>query len=48
VLFTEPTFLFLFLPVLLGLYFLPDVRRIVSPQEPASSFMRRAAAASRC
>jgi alginate O-acetyltransferase complex protein AlgI len=33
VLFTEPTFLFLFLPVLLGLYFLPDVRRAFVPGE---------------
>ena len=32
-LFTEPTFLFLFLPVLLGLYFLPDVRRVFVPGE---------------
>jgi alginate O-acetyltransferase complex protein AlgI len=29
VLFTEPTFLFLFLPVLLGLYFLPDISRAI-------------------
>jgi alginate O-acetyltransferase complex protein AlgI len=29
VLFTEPTFLFLFLPVLLGLYFLPDITRAI-------------------
>jgi alginate O-acetyltransferase complex protein AlgI len=29
VLFTEPTFLFLFLPVLLGLYFLPDIARAI-------------------
>ena len=28
-LFTEPTFLFLFLPVLLGLYFLPDIGRAI-------------------
>jgi alginate O-acetyltransferase complex protein AlgI len=31
VLFTEPTFLFLFLPLLLALYFVPDVRRAFSP-----------------
>jgi len=33
VLFTEPTFLFLFLPLLLALYFVPDVRRAFSPAE---------------
>jgi alginate O-acetyltransferase complex protein AlgI len=33
VLFTEPTFLFLFLPLLLALYFVPDVRRAFSPRE---------------
>jgi alginate O-acetyltransferase complex protein AlgI len=35
VLFTEPTFLFLFLPLLLGLYFVPDVADGITGTPPA-------------
>ena len=43
-LFTEPTFLFLFLPVLLALYFLPAMPRIVRTRHPARRLRQLAAA----